>query len=400
MGESGRRAHERRGSGAGSSRRLLGPSDSRAEARASRRASREFVYLKRQLPPMLRREVVQLGSARHRSEARVSPLLSRQGRSPRICSALPTSTTAGRRASSSPIEDWLAGKPGSRRVIKDRLGRVVEDAESVRPPSRRARSGAFHRPQAAISGLPRAEGCGAREHRAKAGGIVVLDVRSGEVLGARQRAGYNPNNRDRRDARARATAPITDLFEPGSTLKPFTVAAALEARVIGPRKPRADRAGLSARWAATTIHDVHPAGRAHRGAGDPALVQRRVSAKMALSAAEASSSGACCPAVGFGIPPRTRLPRRGRRAAARLSELAAHRAGDAVVRPWHLGEPAAARARLYRVLHATACCSRSLLLRRDARRRRARDLARHGAGRARHAGNGRAAGRHRRRTRR
>jgi len=155
-------------------------------------------------------------------------------------------------------QDWLTGKPGSRRVIKDRLGRVVEDVESIRAPQQgrelalsidqRVQYLAFRELKAAIA-----------EHQAKAGSIVVLDVTTGEVLALANWPSYNPNNRDTlKAARARNRA-VVDLFEPGSTLKPFTVAAALETGLFRPGSPIDTEGGRYA-IGNRIIRDAHPEG--------------------------------------------------------------------------------------------------------------------------------------------
>jgi cell division protein FtsI (penicillin-binding protein 3) len=124
-------------------------------------------------------------------------------------------------------EKRLAGRPGSRRVIRDRLGRTVEDVGMISEP----RDGAdlqlsidakiqYH----AFAALKDA----VAEHRAKAGAVVVLDVRSGEVLALANLPTYDPNERDRLSGARLRNRVITDTFEPGSTLKPFTTVVALE----------------------------------------------------------------------------------------------------------------------------------------------------------------------------
>jgi cell division protein FtsI (penicillin-binding protein 3) len=121
----------------------------------------------------------------------------------------------------------LAGRPGSRRVIKDRLGRIVEDVESIRPPQdgRDITLALDAKVQyLAFTHLKRA----LAEHKAKAGGVVVLDARSGEVLALANLPAYNPNNRSRLSGAQLRNRALTDVFEPGSTLKPFTAALALE----------------------------------------------------------------------------------------------------------------------------------------------------------------------------
>ena len=153
----------------------------------------------------------------------------------------------------------LGGKPGSRRVIKDRLGRIVEDVESIRAGQDGAdltlsidgkiQSLAYSTLKAAVD-----------EHRAKAGALVVLDVRTGEILALVNVPSFNPNNRARLTGAQLRNRVITDLFEPGSTLKPFTVALALESGKVTPATAVQTAPGRMT-IANYTIHDVHPAAR-------------------------------------------------------------------------------------------------------------------------------------------
>ena len=103
---------------------------------------------------------------------------------------------------------------------------------------------------------------------------MVLDVATGEVLAMANLPSYNPNNRGKLDPRRTRNRAVTDLFEPGSTLKPFTAAAALEAGTVQAGQRHPDRAG---RAHDRQPHDPRraPAGRAHRGAGDPEILERR-----------------------------------------------------------------------------------------------------------------------------
>lgn len=123
--------------------------------------------------------------------------------------------------------DWLQGTAGSKRVLKDRLGRTVENVESIRAPDtgqqlklsidRRLQYLAYLELKAAVT-----------HHRARSGSIVLLDVKTGEVLAMASQPSYNPNNRAGRQTEALRNRALTDVFEPGSAVKPFTVAAALE----------------------------------------------------------------------------------------------------------------------------------------------------------------------------
>jgi cell division protein FtsI (penicillin-binding protein 3) len=155
-------------------------------------------------------------------------------------------------------QDWLSGKAGSRRVIKDRLGRVVEDIESIRVPQPGR--------ELALSIDQRIQYLAYRELKnaisindAKAGSLVVLDVTTGEVLALVNWPTYNPNNRDTLKAARSRNRAVVDLFEPGSTLKPFTVAAALESGLVSPGS-MIDTGGGRYKIGNRTIHDAHPEG--------------------------------------------------------------------------------------------------------------------------------------------
>ena len=124
------------------------------------------------------------------------------------------------------FDHWLAGEDGAKRVIQDRYGRIVQNVESIRParPGRdlvlsldlRIQYLAYRELKAAI-----------RDQRASAGSAVVLDIASGEVLAMVNQPAYNPNDRDQIQAGAYRNRAATDIFEPGSSIKPFFVAAGL-----------------------------------------------------------------------------------------------------------------------------------------------------------------------------
>jgi cell division protein FtsI (penicillin-binding protein 3) len=193
---------------------------------------RDFVYLKRHLPPEAAARVVELdikGVFLKREYRRYYP-------SGELMSHMLGFTDIddnGQEGIELALQDKLAGKPGSRRVIRDRKGYIVEDVENIQAP--RPGQNVALSIDSKIQYLAYRELKQAVEaNKAKAGGIVVLDVRTGEVLGLVNLPTYNPNNRaGRGDNRFRNRA-LTDVFEPGSTLKPFTIAAALEAGGIKP----------------------------------------------------------------------------------------------------------------------------------------------------------------------
>ena len=122
---------------------------------------------------------------------------------------------------------WLAGESGAKRVLKDRLGRAVENVASIRPPrhGKGLRSSIDLRLQyLAYRALKGA----IQKHRAESGSIVILDIDTGEVLAMVNQPSYNPNDRSQYSAERYRNRAITDIFEPGSSIKPLILAAALE----------------------------------------------------------------------------------------------------------------------------------------------------------------------------
>lgn len=121
----------------------------------------------------------------------------------------------------------LLGQPGSRSVIKDRRGQIVEDVGSIKPPQdgKDIRLALDSKIQyLAYSHLKQA----IADNNAKAGGVVVLDVKTGEIVALANWPTYNPNNREGLSGSQLRNRAVTDTFEPGSTLKPFTIGLALD----------------------------------------------------------------------------------------------------------------------------------------------------------------------------
>jgi cell division protein FtsI (penicillin-binding protein 3) len=124
------------------------------------------------------------------------------------------------------FDHWLAGEDGQKRIIQDRYGRIVQDVESIRAvrPGRDLSLSIDLRIQyLAYRGLKAA----IRETRASAGSVVVLDVQTGEVLAMVNQPSYNPNDRSQLKPGMYRNRAVTDIFEPGSSVKPFVVAAGL-----------------------------------------------------------------------------------------------------------------------------------------------------------------------------
>jgi len=199
---------------------------------------------------------------------------------------------------------WLGGRPGSRRVIINRRGEVVEDVASIRAPQEgrdlalsidsRLQYTAFRELKAAVDA-----------NRAKAGGLVIIDVRTGEILALANCPSYNPNNRNHAARERMRNRALTDTFEPGSTLKPFTIAAALDAGKVRPGTI-VDTAPGTLTIGTSTIHDAH-----REGALTIEQVVQKSSnigaAKIALSLAP-ETMWTMFSEAGFGTPPKSGFP--------------------------------------------------------------------------------------------
>jgi cell division protein FtsI (penicillin-binding protein 3) len=243
----------------GAERRKLAALLSLSSAELRRRlsdTSRDFVYLKRQVAPETATAVKALGLKGihdHPEYRRYYP----GGEVTAHVIGFTGVDDAGQEGVELAHQATLAGKPGSRRVIRDRLGRIVEDVESIRPGQdgsdltlsidSKIQSLAYSALKAAVE-----------DHRARAGAVIALDVRSGEVLALANVPSYNPNNRARLTGAQLRNRVITDLFEPGSTLKPFTVALAIESGKVN-RSTVVNTAPGRLTFAKYTIRDVHPA---------------------------------------------------------------------------------------------------------------------------------------------
>lgn len=154
------------------------------------------------------------------------------------------------------FQSQLAGKAGSRRVIKDRLGRVVEDVQDVVPPvdgpdlslsiDSKVQYFAWQKLRQAVL-----------QHKAKAGSVIVLDTRTGEVLALANYPSYDPNQRRNLSGEQLRNRVLTDTFEPGSTMKPFIAALALDKGLVRPNTPIQTAPGRIV-IGGSTIRDTHP----------------------------------------------------------------------------------------------------------------------------------------------
>lgn len=195
-------------------------------ARVARSTGREFVYLRRQIPPGRAEDIVALGV----------PGVDLQDEYKRF---YPAGEVAAHVVGITNIDDegieglelsyqhWLTGSPGRKRVVRDRFGRVVRDLEylATAEPGQplelsidlRLQYLAYRELTAAMT-----------QYRAESGTVVVLDTRTGEVLAMVNWPSYNPNAPMTSGFEHRRNRAVTDVYEPGSTVKPITIAAALE----------------------------------------------------------------------------------------------------------------------------------------------------------------------------
>ena len=215
---------------------------------------RDFVFLKRQVSPDVAERVAGLkisGVFQNREYRRYYP----SGEVMAHVLGFTGADDVGQEGVELSFQEGLAGKPGSRRVIKDRLGQTVEDVESIKA----VRDGRdlMLALDARVQNLALRELRAAVErHRAKAGGVVVLDTATGELLALANYPTYNPNKRNRLAGAPLRNRTLTDTFEPGSTLKPFTIALALEAGSVRPDTVIQTAPG-SLSIGAATIRDAH-----------------------------------------------------------------------------------------------------------------------------------------------
>jgi cell division protein FtsI (penicillin-binding protein 3) len=189
------------------------------------RINREFVYLKRHVSPDLAKEINDLdiyGVNLQQEFKRYYPA----GEVAAHLLGFTNVDDSGQEGLELAYDEWLKGIPGEKRVLKDRLGRIISDVESISPAQpgknlelsidRRVQYLAYRELAAAVS-----------RYKARSGSLVILDPNTGEVLALAVQPSYNPNNRSGMRSDHFRNRAITDVFEPGSTLKPFTIAAAI-----------------------------------------------------------------------------------------------------------------------------------------------------------------------------
>ena len=187
----------------------------------------EFLYIKRRLPPAEAMEILNLnleGVYSQQEYQRFYP----QGEATAHLVGFSNVDDVGHEGLELTYDEWLRGVPGRRQVMKDRRGNIIEELNTIQtaqPGKRLELSIDFRIQNIAYRELK--EEFVAR--RARAASIVILDVNTGEVLAIANQPSYNPHNKsDMTDFSVLRNRAITDVFEPGSTVKAFTIAAALE----------------------------------------------------------------------------------------------------------------------------------------------------------------------------
>lgn len=220
--------------------KALGADAADLTRKLQQRSGREFVYLRRLMPPEAAKAVLALdvpGVNAQREYKRFYP----DGAATAHVLGFTNIDDRGQEGLELAYDGWLAGKPGQKRVIRDRLGRVVENVEQIRAPvpghdltlsiDSRIQYLAYQALSEAIL-----------QRHAASGSMVVMDPRNGEILAMVNVPSYNPNDLDSSNAAQRRNRAVTDVTEPGSTMKPFTVTTALE----------------SGKWTPTTMLDTSP----------------------------------------------------------------------------------------------------------------------------------------------
>jgi cell division protein FtsI (penicillin-binding protein 3) len=259
-------------------------------------AGREFVYLQRHISPSLAEQVRAMdipGVYLQKEYKRYYPA----GEVAAQVVGFTNIDDNGQEGLELAYDDWLRGESGAKRVIKDGQRHTIEDVESIRRPrpgkdlllsiDRRIQYLAYRELLAAV-----------KEHGARSASAVVLDVRTGEILAMVNQPSYNPNNRQTLQRRTLRNRAVTDVFEPGSTMKPFIVACALGDGRYTPETP-VDTAPGWFRVGRNTVRDVHD-----YGLLDVAGVIRKSSnvgiSKIALSL-PAEQIWSTLSSVGFGV---------------------------------------------------------------------------------------------------
>lgn len=212
--------------------KILGLDSDLLKQRLARHADKEFMYIKRRVNPEKARKVMALGFpgvSLQREYRRFYPM----GEVMAHVVGFTNVDDHGQEGIELAYDDWLSGSSGLKRVVKDRLGRVVDDVEQISAPApgkelylsidSRLQYMAYRELKRAV-----------QERGAKSGSVVLLRPQTGEVLAMVNQPSFNPNNRKGVKASHYRNRAVTDVFEPGSTVKPFVVATAIDSGRYAP----------------------------------------------------------------------------------------------------------------------------------------------------------------------
>jgi cell division protein FtsI (penicillin-binding protein 3) len=238
--------------------KALGLDEEDLKQKLVQRSDKEFVYLKRHLNPDDAKAIVDLGIpgvASEREFRRYYP----SGEVMAHVLGFTNIDDRGQEGLELAFDDWLAGKPGMKRVIRDLHGQVVENVELLREaqPGRDLNLSIDRRIQYLAY---RELLAGLQEHHATSGSMVIIDVPTGEVLAMVNAPSFNPNSRNGVDPSFRRNRAVTDVVEPGSTIKAFTISAALESGKWKPHTPVDTTPGTFTLADGRVIRDVHNKG--------------------------------------------------------------------------------------------------------------------------------------------
>ncbi|QWC98831.1 penicillin-binding protein 2 [Polynucleobacter paneuropaeus] len=274
-----------------------------SDLRKKLREERKQVFLKRQVDPAVAQQIKQLeipGIGLNNEYRRFYP----EGEAMAHVVGFTNVEDRGQEGMELSHEKELAARPGQRRVVVDRLGRVVEDVAIEQEPQNgkdlqlsidsKIQYLAYNAVKSAVE-----------QHHAKAGGAVVLDTQTGEILALANYPSYNPNDRRNLTGEQLRNRVLTDTFEPGSTIKPFTISTALEKGAITPNTNMV--IGASYLIGPKPITDTHPYGNLTVSQ----VIQKSSNigtAKIAMNNLSPEEMWNMYSAVGFGQAPKIGFP--------------------------------------------------------------------------------------------
>jgi cell division protein FtsI (penicillin-binding protein 3) len=211
---------------------LLQMASSRIISKKEKYKHREFMYLKRNLSPEITKNIKALdisGLYFQREYKRYYP----HGEVNAHVVGFTNIDDQGQEGLELAYNSWLQGASGSKQILKDRLGHVIANVAALKKPKpghdlqlsidQRLQYYAYYHLKKTV-----------KQYSAQSGSIVILDVKTGEVLAMVNQPSYNPNNRSAHDVSSFRNRAVTDTFEPGSTIKPFNLAYAIESKKYTP----------------------------------------------------------------------------------------------------------------------------------------------------------------------